>query len=608
MSELLEAHRNRRNEVMAALGELCAHAAKVGAKTLASRLQQELVDKLEEDRFHLVVVGEFNHGKTAFVNALLGEPLLPVGVTPTTAVIHHVTYAPEPTARLVREDGNEEAIEVGDIAHYAVRPERPADDDDGDEAQPAEPPVRYLEVGYPAELLRQRIVLVDTPGVNDLCLQRADITYQYIPQADAVLFILDAGQPLKESERLFLKEKLIGQSRDKIIFIVAKVDIWSDEERQEALAYIREELGRLVQRPLLFPVSPEWALDGKAAQSGMPELVSHLSAFLAEERGRILLDNAIGEGLETTGALSRAIDARRRAMQMSVAELGQRIERIEEDLANQAQSLAERRASIREDIAAIRAWARRDLDRFCDDVIAELPSIIEGAEVADIKVHLGGFLETAFVHWAEKETQEIARALEQVAERAVALMREDAFQAAKRLSDVVGTDIAPPDVRIDTFGYDLGVFALVTVGLGMLFTNLLLGSVLLIAAPVLAVFFKGRVEAATRAKAKEAAAAALREASSRVAPKLDEMIDGFAQHLDAWVVAAGKELHRELIDVLETARRERGEAVPNAEEAARDCDALEQELGALRERLGDLRASLWGAGPGEPASARPSEG
>ena len=83
-------------------------------------------------------------------------------------------------------------------------------------------PIRHVEVGYPAELLRERIVLVDTPGVNDLNLQRADITYKYIPQSDAVLFVIDAGQPLKESERLFLRDKLLGQSRDKIIFVVGQ--------------------------------------------------------------------------------------------------------------------------------------------------------------------------------------------------------------------------------------------------------------------------------------------------------------------------------------------------------------------------------------------------
>jgi len=171
---------------------------------------------------------------------------------------------------------------------------------------------------------RERIVLVDTPGVNDLSLQRADITYSYIPRSDAVLFLLDAGQPLKESERVFLQEKLLAQSRDKIIFVVTKRDIWDGDEEAEALSYIRGELAKLVKTPVVFPVSAERRLEGREGESGMPEMLGHLTSFLAEERGRILLDNALGEGIEGGKLLRKGVDARRRAVHMTREELGRR--------------------------------------------------------------------------------------------------------------------------------------------------------------------------------------------------------------------------------------------------------------------------------------------
>ena len=120
--------------------------------------------------------------------------------------------------------------------------------------------IDFLEVGYPAQLLKERILLVDTPGVNDLSLQRADITYSYIPRADAVLFLLDAGQILKESERVFLQEKLLKASRDKIIFVITKWDILNTEERAEAFAYAKDQLSKLVPNPVVFPISAETAL------------------------------------------------------------------------------------------------------------------------------------------------------------------------------------------------------------------------------------------------------------------------------------------------------------------------------------------------------------
>jgi len=473
-------------------------------------------------------------------------------------------------------------------------------------AERAASEVKYLEVGYPAELLRERIVLVDTPGVNDLSLQRADITYSYIPRSDAVLFLLDAGQPLKESERVFLHDKLLGQSRDKIIFVVTKRDIWSADEQNEALSYIKTELAKLVKEPVVFAVSAEKALEGDVGQSGMPELLAHLTNFLAEERGRILLDNALGEGIEAARLLRKGVDARRRAVMMSNEELTRRIEMLERDLAGQSRTIEERRSGIREEVSAIKAWVRRDLDRFCDDVVRQLPAMIDAASTEEIKVHLGPFLEKTFTEWAQTETREIAGALETLTEKTIALVREDAHDQAKRVGEALGGDVKTPNVEVDTFGYDVGVFALFTIGLGVMFTNALLGGLLALAAPVLAVYVKDKVEVETRKKAKELAPAALREAAAKVGPKLDEMIDDFAKRLDAWVVTAGEELHREVIEVLMAARTDRKDTQPASEQALKACEAQGEELGKVVQRLEGLRSSLWTPTNGEALDVPPT--
>ncbi|WP_437600409.1 dynamin family protein [Sorangium sp. So ce590] len=586
---MLESFHSRKDDVTGALRELVEFAEALGAKSVATRIANDLVKKLEADRFHLVVVGEFNHGKTTFVNALLGASILPVGVTPTTAVIHHLEYAAEPRAEVVYASGERVGLPFEDVRAFTV----------GGERSSSAGEVKFLEVGYPAELLRERVVLVDTPGVNDLSLQRADITYSYIPRSDAVLFLIDAGQPLKESERVFLQDKLLGQSRDKILFVVTKRDIWSQDEEVEALAYIRSELGKLVKTPVVFPISSERALEADRAGSGMPELLDHLTRFLAEERGRILLDNALGEGLESSRLLGKGVDARRRAAAMSREELSRRIEMIEKDLAGQSRTIEERRAGIREEVSAIRAWVRRDLDRFVDDVLRQLPAIIDEAQTDEIKVYLGAFLERTLAEWAQAETKEIATALEALAEKTIALVREDAHDVAKRVSEALGGDVKTPNVEVDTFGYDVGVFALFTIGLGVMFTNALLGGILALAAPVLAVYVKDKVEAETRKKAKEMAPIALREAATRIGPKLDEMIQEFASRLDAWVVTAGQELHREVIEVLQAAREERVRSEPSSESQLKACDAQAEALQTLTGRLEGLRSALWTIENGE---------
>lgn len=583
---MLESFRTKQLEVATVLRNVVTIANRVGAKSLGTRINNEVVNKLEADRFHLVVVGEFNHGKTTFVNSLLGAEVLPVGVTPTTAVIHHLEYAAQPRAELVRASGERQTMAFEEVRKFAVGQEK------GSEAAASE--VNRLEVFYPAEILRERIVLVDTPGVNDLSLQRADITYSYIPRSDAVLFLLDAGQPLKESERVFLNEKLLGQSRDKIIFVVTKRDIWSGDEEVEALAYIRSELAKLVRSPVVFPVCARKALDGHAMDSGVPELLRHLTTFLAEERGRILLDNALGEGVEAARMLGKGIDARRRAAAMSSEELTRRIEMLEKDLAGQTKTIEERRFGIREEVARIQAWVQRDLERFVADVTRQIPDVVDNAPSDQLKVHLGPFLERTFTEWAQAETKEIANALEALAERTIALVRDDAHEVAKRVRQALGADLKTPNVEIDTLGYDVGVIALFGAGIFVGMTvNLLLGGILAVAAPVLAVYVKGKIETETKNRAKELAPIALREAAARVGPKLDEMINEFAQRLDAWVVTAGEELHREVIEVLSAAKTERANTAPSTEAAVAACDAEAKALAEVIGQLESLRSGMW---------------
>jgi small GTP-binding protein len=578
---MLDAFRERKNEVSQALSGLSHVAEVIGAKTLKERVEKDLVRKLEEDRFHLVVVGEFNHGKSSFVNALLGEKALPTGVTPTTAAIHHLKFAEAPSATVVYESGRREDIPYENVRRFAVG--------GGESAEQ----IDYLEVGYPAPLLRERILLVDTPGVNDLSLQRSDITYSYIPRADAVLFLLDAGQILKESERVFLEDKLLKASRDKIIFVITKWDILSEAERGEALEYAKVQLAKMVKDPIVFPVSAETHLAGKHDESGMPALLAHLTRFLSEERGRIMLDNALGEGLSLCALLGKGVDARRRAAEMQGDELDRRIKLLEQDLAGQAGTIEERRTKIREEIGGIKAAAQKDLERFVDDTIRQLPSVIENAKQDELKQYLPAFLEDTFRKWAEAETKEVAGKLEDLAERTIAMIRDDAQEANKRVATVLGTDVKRLEVHVDTFQYDAGVAGLLAIGGAALFVNVFVGVLLIAAAPVLAMVFKDKVGAEYKKRALELSPAVVRQAAEKVGPKLDEIIEDFATKLDAWVRGAGEDLHRELLEVLGSARDARDKGQGDVQSALAEVASQQSRLDAETQALEALRASLW---------------
>jgi ribosome biogenesis GTPase A/uncharacterized coiled-coil protein SlyX len=570
----------RRDEVVAALAGLSDVAAALGAVSLRERVDAELVRKLREDRFHLVVVGEFNHGKTTFVNALLGAGVLPVGVTPTTAAIHQIRWADQPEAFVVTPAGARRPLPFDEAKTFAVGGGATADD------------VDHLEIGYPAPLLKERILLVDTPGVNDLSLQRADITYSYVPRADAVLFLLDAGQILKESERVFLSDKLLKASRDKIVFVITKWDLLSPEEQREALAYARAHLSTLVKGPVVFPVSAEAALSGNADGSGMPELVAHLTKFLAEERGRILLDNALGEGLGVAQLLSKGVDARRRALKMNSEQIDRRIAALEQDLAGQATTIEQRRSQIREDIASIRTGARKDLDHFVEDVCRQLPNVIESAKPSELRQFLPAFLEDAFKQWAEAEVREVAGKLEQVAERTIALVREDAHEGAQRVAALMGGDAGRLDVQVDTIKYDVGVVALMFGGVALMAINVMAGGVLAVAGPaIFAMFARGKIHEEFKKRAQELAPEVMRETARKVAPKLDALIADFAQKLDTWVVGAGEDLHREVVEVLRAARAARVAGEGDESQGLAEVEHQAAALDAVTQRIASLRAA-----------------
>lgn len=594
---MLEGFRERKQEVTVALQELGEIATGLGAKSLKERLDRELVKKLDEDRFHLVVVGEFNHGKSTFVNALIGETALPVGVTPTTAAIHHLKYADTPEATVVYQSGKRETINFEETRKFAVGGGSSVDE------------VDYLEVGYPAPLLKERILLVDTPGVNDLSLQRADITYSYIPRADAVLFLLDAGQILKESERQFLNEKLLKASRDKIVFVITKWDILNEEEKKEALAYARTQLANLVKDPVVFPISAETALQGGGMEkSGMPELLAHLTNFLAEERGRILLDNALGEGVNVGNLLTKGVDARRRSLSMKTEELERRIKTLEEDLKGTAGTIEQRRMKIREEISGIKVGASKDLERFVEDTIRQLPNVIESAKQDDLRKFLPAFLEDTFRQWAEAESKEIAAKLEALAEKTIALIKEDAHDATKRVGEALGHDVKKLDIQIDTFRYDAGIAAVLVLGLGMMFVNVMVGGLLTIAAPIMALVLRDRIDSEYKKRAKDQAPDVIRQAAKQVGPKIDEMIEDFAKKLDTWVVTAGEELYREVLEVLNASRDARAKADHDEAKAKAEVETQDTRLEAAKKRVTELRAALWQPKDQKVRVAEPSSG
>src|SRR6202022_3226514 len=145
------------------------------------------------------------------------------------------------------------------------------------------------------------------------------------------------------------------------------------------------------------------------------------------------------------------------------------------------------------------------------------------------------------------------------AEKTVALVREDARDSARRVATVLGGDVRRLDVQVHTIKYDVGVVALMFGGVALMAVNLMAGGVLAVAGPaIFAMFARGKIHEELKKRANELAPEVMRETAKKVAPKLDELVEEFAQKLDGWVVSAGEELHRGVVEVLRATRDARG--------------------------------------------------
>jgi GTP-binding protein EngB required for normal cell division len=238
-----------------------------------------------DEFFLLVVVGEFNAGKSAFINALVGETVLQEGVTPTTAQIHLLRYGAE------LSQGASGTVQV---------------------------------VTAPAPLL-QDVHIVDTPGTNAIIREHERLTTDFVPRADLVLFVTSADRPFTETERAFLQT--IRDWGKKVVIVVNKADIFErPADRDEVIAFVHDAARRLLGLdPDVFGVSSRLAQRAKHGEpslwtaSGFEPLEQYIRQTLDDEgRFRLKLANPVG--------VARALTQR------YVAIAGERLTLLGEDL------------------------------------------------------------------------------------------------------------------------------------------------------------------------------------------------------------------------------------------------------------------------------------
>lgn len=200
--------------------------------------------KLEEQKMTVSVIGQFKRGKSALVNCILEDKILPVGIVPVTAVVTTAQYG-EKEAAVHFANGVVQEIPFEEISEY-VNEQKNKDNHLN---------VTKVSVKCPSEFLKNGITLVDTPGVGSMHEKNSEEAYAFVKESDAVIFTLSVDSPINQIEIEFLKNA--KEHAAKFYFAVNKTDIIDEDELADYLEYCRKFIAGLmeVDTVAMFPVS-----------------------------------------------------------------------------------------------------------------------------------------------------------------------------------------------------------------------------------------------------------------------------------------------------------------------------------------------------------------
>jgi len=287
----------------------------------------DIAQDLREMFFMLVVIGEFNAGKSTFINALLGDKMLDMGITPTTEYIEMICHSDTPQRKPeVREDG-----------------------------------VRVW--GHP-NTGAFGVAIVDTPGTGSVFLKHEKTAKSFLHRSDLVVFLLNAKQAFAETERMYLE--LVQSYGKKIILVINQVDLLQPTERQEVRRFVENMAKeKLNIEPLIFEISAKDALnslDGDAG--GMGAIKAHLRGVYLEAppaKQKLLSE------LETVERVLKVRLGRAKENTTLVGSNMGRVRTIEDEIDSQSSGLEARLASITKTISTTLEGIRQRGTRFIDD-------------------------------------------------------------------------------------------------------------------------------------------------------------------------------------------------------------------------------------------------
>ncbi len=412
--------------------------------------------------FRLMILGDMKRGKSTFLNALLGESLLPTDVNPCTAVLTVVRYGPDKTVTIYFKDGHPaETLDFRTFKQqYTLDPTQAKTYQDDD--QLAFPDVSHAQVEYPLPLLEDGVEIVDSPGLNDSEALN-QLSLSYLHNCHAILFVLRADQPLTLNERRYLDIYIKGRGLSVFFLINAWDEVRRgliDPEDLEAVQAAEAKLRQLFRTNLtpytqvngqdlydqrVFEVSSLEALrrcqsqpDPDLDSTGFPTFLTALDTLLSRDRALVELHQAHLLARQVYTRVHDLVERRIPLLNQNLADLEQRVAALEPAF----KELEALRDTLKSDIRDIRDREARAIadsfkqylyrleDTFDEDFFRYQPAITllecfqqqqREAFLANSKRAFERYLGEKMAAWEQLAEQELITVFQSLTERVITL-------------------------------------------------------------------------------------------------------------------------------------------------------------------------------------------
>jgi GTP-binding protein EngB required for normal cell division len=195
---------------------------------------------VENPPIDVAIIGQFKAGKSSFVNSLIGQNVLPVGVIPVTTVISRLQFGEQERAAVSFFDGTRKEIPIAELDEYTAEAKNPSN----------QKSVEMVDIELPALADYAGLRLVDTPGLGSVFKAHMEVSANWLPEVGAAVLAVSADRPLSENDLQLIRE--LTQYTPRIILLLTKADLLSPSQQDEVVKFFEDTVKRELNRE--FPI------------------------------------------------------------------------------------------------------------------------------------------------------------------------------------------------------------------------------------------------------------------------------------------------------------------------------------------------------------------